>query len=105
MDILSPSFAHYQRVLSITVRQTLCCFHLNQTSQWTVYAFNAETHKLNLRSLQRREPGVMKQVKAQKNRRVFLKVHLQLRGIASRGKSFKYENPAKNEIHTVRSPR
>ena len=34
--------------------------------QWTVPAFNAETYKLNLWSLQKGEPGVMKQVKAQK---------------------------------------
>ena len=46
-----------------------------------VPAFNAETYNLNLWSPQEREPGVMKQVKAQKNWRVFLKVHFQLRGI------------------------
>ena len=49
-----------------------------------VPAFNAETYNLNLWSPQKREPGVMKQVKAQKNWRVFLKAHFQLRGIASR---------------------
>ena len=64
VDSLSCFLAHHQRVLSITVCLTLCCFHLNRTSQWTVPALNAESYKLNLWSPQKGEPGVMKQVKA-----------------------------------------